>query len=815
MRQGRGRLTFSWIGALLLAIYALGATVLWVTRDWDDSGPLSRTAPATVFAPPLVSEPAAKELCAFAVDAELQLVRAGVVDGRPLYACYELDSVETGTVFDAWVVDASGVEVRDDDLIKKSGAWRWIGGVKTTGDIVVGAVGLVGALAFWLLYYRRARPGPPANPTWWQRTRFLALMAAIPVIGWLVLWRLPGVSTNRKARAFFLASAGWAVFWSFAFFDPPADELSVFVYVMLAGAFVFGIAGGRTLVAPEGFDLPDGDPRLRPAPRRSAIQRAPLPSSPVETSGSAPEAPSIFEVERPEALPDFADVGGMQDLKAELRETIGLSLAFAGEAEAYKLTWNGILLHGRPGVGKTFIARATAGEFGLNFIHVSAGDLVSAYRGESGRNVDEAFEFAARHVPCILFFDEFDSIAQNREDWPDQEARRTVNQLLQSIVEYRVVREQIVMAATNHLDQLDPAVIRPGRFDRLIRVDLPDERARGAVFEACLRGRPVASDIDLADLGRRSAGMTPAAIDHVVELAAITALRRTARHGDLDKIRHDDLVDALGARGGEDRPAIEGWTWDDLVLPPDVLDELQQLQYLVEDPELARSLGVEPPTGVLLTGPPGTGKTSIARVLAAQAACSFYPVSAGDLTSMWLGESEKSIQRLFDRARDNRPSIIFIDEIDAIASKRGEWGSYDRQINELLVQIDGMSGQQGVLVLAASNRPDQLDPALLRGGRLSRSIEIPLPDHSGRLRLLELFTRKMPLRQVDLADVAARAEGASGADLRAICQQAALHALIRVRKAKRSPGHHVTGADFDEALTDSTESRHVNRPQES
>jgi transitional endoplasmic reticulum ATPase len=203
---------------------------------------------------------------------------------------------------------------------------------------------------------------------------------------------------------------------------------------------------------------------------------------------------------------------------------------------------------------------------------------------------------------------------------------------------------------------------------------------------------------------------------------------------------------------------------------------------------------------VLLTGPPGTGKTTVAKVLAAQAQCSFYAVSAGDVTSMWLGESERNIQRLFERARQNRPSI-FIDEIDAIASKRGEWGSYDRQINELLQEMDGIGGQQGVFVLAATNRPDQLDPALLRGGRLSRSIEIPLPDLVGRRALVRLFTKRMPLIGVNLHRLAMATEGASGADLRALCQQAALNALVRARREKiKTPS--VTGDDFAEALSD-------------
>ena len=215
---------------------------------------------------------------------------------------------------------------------------------------------------------------------------------------------------------------------------------------------------------------------------------------------------------------------------------------------------------------------------------------------------------------------------------------------------------------------------------------------------------------------------------------------------------------------------------------------------MVKNPDLARTLGVEPPTGLLLTGPPGTGKTTIAKVLAAQAGCSFYPITGADVTSPWLGESERSIARLFERARENQPSIIFLDEIDAIAGKRGEWGGYDRQINQLLAEIDGVGGQRGVFVLGATNRPDQLDPALLRGGRLSRTIEIPLPDFKGRIALLQLFTAGMPLDRVDVDGLARRTAGLSGADLKALCQQAAVEALTRASavvaggRLRRRPG---------------------------
>jgi transitional endoplasmic reticulum ATPase len=506
---------------------------------------------------------------------------------------------------------------------------------------------------------------------------------------------------------------------------------------------------------------------------------APDPASPVTSPAVPAGDPPPFAVQGPADLPTFADVGGMQHLKTELNDTFGLMLAFAGEARAYRLRWNGLLLHGPPGVGKSFIARAAAGEFGLNLIHVTTADVVSAYAGEAARNLRRAFSFAAGRIPCILFFDEFDSIAQRRDDWQNQEARRTVNELLREVEQWRRVPELIVMAATNDLDALDPAVIRPGRFDRHIRVDLPDAPARAAIFAASLRGRPLAPDVDLDQLAKAAEGLTPAAIVRAVEAASLVAFKASTGSGQVVQLTFAHLRDALAQRGGTDRPTVEQWSWEQLILPAATKAELQQVVAMVKNPELARSLGVEPPTGVLLTGPPGTGKTTIAKVLAAQAGCSFYPITGADVTSPWLGESERSIARLFDRARENQPSIIFLDEIDAIAGKRGEWGGYDRQINQLLAEIDGVSGQRGVFVLGATNRADQLDPALLRGGRLSRTIEIPLPTLDGRIALLRLFTKGMPLDRVDLDALARRTAGLSGADLRALCQQAAVEALTR------------------------------------
>jgi transitional endoplasmic reticulum ATPase len=538
----------------------------------------------------------------------------------------------------------------------------------------------------------------------------------------------------------------------------------------------------------------------------SAARRAAHPSQIFGSLLQGIDSSGGFDVEPASELHTFKDVGGMEDLKQEVRDTIGLLLKHPDDAQRYGIEWNGVLLHGPPGVGKTFFARAIAGEHGLNLIHVSTGDLVTALVGGSAHNIEKAFDTALGNLPCLLFFDEFDSVAQRREGSADQESRRTVNQLLTSLEAHRDERRLLVMAATNSVEHLDPAVIRPGRFDRHIRIDLPDEGGRRAVFLSELEDRPRAENIDLEPLVQRTEGMTPAAIEKIVDSAALTVFREATSSGKDLKVETEHLLSAIERYGGQDRPTVEHWTWDSLVLPAEIKAQLQQIQAVIEDPESAQRFGVSPPTGLLLAGPPGTGKTTIGKVLAAQARCSFYPISGADITSKWVGESEDNIQRLFERARENRPSIIFIDELDAIAGRRDGLAVQHGLVNQLLVEIDGMAGQRGLFIVGATNRPDQLDPALLRGGRLSRTIVIGLPDEAGRLAILRLYTARMPTVAVRLEDLATDTHGSSPADLKALCQEAALVAMARTtprdeRQDEAEAPAAVTHEDFEEALS--------------
>jgi transitional endoplasmic reticulum ATPase len=568
-------------------------------------------------------------------------------------------------------------------------------------------------------------------------------------------------------------------------------------------------------------DYPEGEEsRVEDAPSESTEAQRPRRTSPQQqqtrqTSSAGPlgglfgsmgnlggmmGGSGNFSVEPPSELDDFDDVGGMEQLKQEVRDTVGLVLEHPDDAERYGIEWNGILLHGPPGVGKTFFARAIAGEYELNLMHVSTGDLIGGIQGQSAQNIDKAFQTAAQNLPCLLFFDEFDSIAQRRDNSPDQESRRTVNQLLTSLEAYRDERRLLVMAATNDVSHLDPAVIRPGRFDRQIRIDLPDAKAREAIFKAELSDRPTAPDVELTELVRRTEGLTPAAIAKIVDTAALEVFREATESGRNMELDSDHLLRAVERQGGQDRPLVEHWTWDSLILDPAIKAQLQQLQAVIEDPEAAVRFGVEPPTGLLLAGPPGTGKTSVAKVLAAQAKSSFYPISGADVISKWVGESERNIRQLFERARANRPSIVFIDEIDAIAASRGQVETNDSHVNQLLSEIDGVSGQHGVFVIGATNRPDQLDPALLRGGRLSRTIVLGLPDEEARQALLCLMTARMPTVGVRLDELAHDSDGLSPADLKGLCQEAALAAMARSSAAGEGQAAAVTHEDFEEAL---------------
>lgn len=512
----------------------------------------------------------------------------------------------------------------------------------------------------------------------------------------------------------------------------------------------------------------------------------------------------------PHELETFDDVAGLDEVKEQLRATVGTILENPEEAERYRLVHNGILFYGPPGTGKTLLSRALAGEYGLRYLRLTPASIGSSLAHETAANLQRTFDLAAASVPCLLFLDEVDTLASARDESPGSDHREIVTQLMTSLEECRSVPGLVVCAATNDIDRLDPG-LREGRFDARIRVPLPDREARREIVVLHLRRRRgVGSagpqdedsvrwdDVDLDAVVEATGGRNAAALEQIVTLAAQAAL------ADKRPIEQSDLVAALRQGAARDRAVLEDRvTWDDVVLPDDTREQLMDLVNVFVKPGLARSLGIQPPPGILLHGPPGTGKTTIARAMATEIDASFYEQSAADLLSKWAGESEERVQRLFAKARANRPSIIFVDEIDGLLRTRGgdsanQWE--ERVVSQFLRELDGLGDRSGVLLVGATNRPDVVDPAV-RERRLA-PVEIGLPDPTGRLQLLrKLLAGSSVAADVDLRDLAVATEGMSGADLKRLRDLAGMRTLTRAARAgEEGDGVRITAADLASAL---------------
>lgn len=484
----------------------------------------------------------------------------------------------------------------------------------------------------------------------------------------------------------------------------------------------------------------------------------------------------------PQELETFEDVGGLEEVKEQLRNTVGAILERPDEAARYRVVHNGILFHGPPGTGKTLLSRALAGEYGMRYIRFNPASIASSYIHEAAKNLQRLFEVAADNVPCVLFLDEVDTIAGARDDQPSADHREVVTQLMNSLEEYRGVAGLVIAAATNNIDRLDPG-LREGRFDAKILVPLPDPAARAQILQVHLQRRSEAVDwdsIDVEELAQMTNGRNSAAIESFVSLAAQSALRSGGR------MTQEALKEAISQREGKDRMSLdEPVTWDDVILGEEVQEQVVEILNVFARPDLARTLGIKPPAGILLHGPPGTGKTTIAKAMATEVRASFYEQSAADLLSKWAGESEERVAKIFTKARANRPSIIFIDEIDSLLRKRsGESANpwEERVISQFLRELDGVGSGEGVLLVGATNRPDIVDPAI--HGRRLTPIEVGLPNATGRRRLLELLCRDVSLApDVDLQELAESSQGMSGADLKRMRDQAGMKALSRAARS--------------------------------
>jgi transitional endoplasmic reticulum ATPase len=514
-----------------------------------------------------------------------------------------------------------------------------------------------------------------------------------------------------------------------------------------------------------------------------------------ETTSSTP-APSGGA--RPATGVTYENIGGLDDELDLVREMIELPLA---EPELFtRLGVNppkGVLLYGPPGTGKTLIAKAVANEVDATFISVSGPEIVSKYKGDSEERLRAVFERARDEAPSIVFFDEIDSVAPKREDGGGMEDR-IVGQLLSLMDGLEARGEVIVIGATNRVDDLDPALRRGGRFDREIEIGVPGVAGRREILDVHTRRVPMTDGVDLDRLASRTHGFVGADLESLVTEAAMSALRRAKREGtptaDIQVTRDDfetamASVDPSAMREYVSEAPTEGFESVGGLAEAKATLERAVTWPLTYGP-LFEAADADPPSGVLLYGPPGTGKTFLARAVAAESEVNFVRVQGPELLDRYVGESEKAVREVFDRARQTAPAIVFFDEIDAVATDRDRAGNEvtERVVSQLLTEFDAVADNPNLIVLAATNRKDALDPALLRAGRLESHVEVPAPDEAARRAILDVHTRAKPLDDgIDLDDLAARTAGYSGADLAAVCREAAMLAVRAVADAYPGP----------------------------
>ncbi len=514
----------------------------------------------------------------------------------------------------------------------------------------------------------------------------------------------------------------------------------------------------------------------------------------------------------------YEDIGGLKEEIQRIREMVELPLK---HPELFRHLGieppKGVLLYGPPGCGKTLLAKAVANESNAHFISISGPEIMSKYYGESEKRLREIFEEAEKNAPSIIFIDEIDSIAPNRNEVTGEVERRVVAQLLALMDGLKGRGEVIVIGATNRPEALDPALRRPGRFDREIEIGVPDREGRKEILQIHTRNVPLADDVDLDELADITHGFVGADLAALVREAAMAALRRVLPRIDLDaetipieileelKVTKDDFMEALRlvqpSALREISIEVPDISWDDIGGLEEVKKELREVVELpLKNPDAFRRLGIEPPKGVLLYGPPGCGKTLLAKAVANESEANFISVKGPEILSKWVGESEKAIREIFRKARQVAPAIIFIDEIDSLFPRRGtsfDSGVTERVVSQMLTEIDGIQPLRDVVVIGATNRPDLVDPAVLRPGRLERLVYVGPPDLNARFEILKVLTKDMPLSDdVDLWKIALATERFSGADLAALVREAAMAALREDINVERVEMRH-----FEQALT--------------
>ena len=516
----------------------------------------------------------------------------------------------------------------------------------------------------------------------------------------------------------------------------------------------------------------------------------------------------------------YEDIGGLKEEIKKVREMIELPLKHPELFDALGIDPpKGVLLYGPPGTGKTLLAKAVANESGANFLSIQGPEIMNKYYGESEAHLRQIFEEAETNSPSIIFIDELDSIASKRDETQGEVERRVVAQLLTLMDGLQARGQVIVIAATNRPDAIDQALRRPGRFDREIEIGIPDRDGRKQVLQVHTRGMPISRDKDghwkkIDHFAEITHGFVGADLAALAREAAMSALRRYLPEIDLDepippkllqemKVTNDDFKEALKdvepSALREIMVEIPKVKWDEVGGLEDVKQQLKEtVEWPLTNPEGFERLGIKPPRGLLLYGPPGNGKTLIAKAIATESAANFIAIKGPEVMSKWVGESEKKLREVFRKAKQVSPCIVFLDELDALAPTRGTGGDNnvsDRLVDQLLTSMDGLENMEGVITIGATNRPEVIDSALLRPGRFDRMILVGEPDEDARKKILKIHTKSVPLKNVKLGVLAKKMVGYTGADIEGVVREAAILALRKDHKAKE-----VTMKHFEDAL---------------
>ncbi|MBD0298949.1 MAG: CDC48 family AAA ATPase, partial [Nitrososphaera sp.] len=519
----------------------------------------------------------------------------------------------------------------------------------------------------------------------------------------------------------------------------------------------------------------------------------------------------------------YEDIGGLKNEVQKVREMIELPLRHPEIFDRIGIEApKGVLLHGPPGTGKTLLAKAVANETNANFYSISGPEIMSKFYGESEERLREVFKEAEENAPSIIFIDEIDSIAPKREEVSGDVEKRVVSQLLTLMDGIQSRGKLVVIGATNRPNAIDPALRRPGRFDREIDIGIPDEQGRLDILLIHTRGMPLTEDVNLESIAKVTHGFVGADLEALSKEAAMRSLRRILPEINLEqpkipaeilnkiKITKQDFDEALRDVQPSamrevlvQRPNVG---WEDIGGLQQVKEELAEaIEWPLKHAELFTEANVEPPKGILLYGPPGTGKTMIAKAVAATSEANFISIKGPELISKWVGESEKGVREVFRKARQAAPCVIFFDELDAVAPRRGgsEGDAHvtERLLSQMLTELDGLEDLKGVVVIGATNRPDIIDEALLRPGRFDRILEVPAPDKDARMHIFQIHTKKKPLEpDVNLDKLIEMTHGMTGADIAALVNAAAMSAIKEHVRQKSGSKLRISMTHFETAL---------------